>query len=144
MKKIATLCILLTITGLLACATTDRSRYREGDNAGQDVGMTVQDEKRLTEEALPQMRKDYPEAKNAELQKYIAGVGQKIVKANKLDGQPYHYTFTVVDVEDVNAFALPAGQVFVTAPLIAMASNEAELAGVVSHEIGHIMARHTA
>jgi len=144
MKKIATLCILLTMAGLLACATTDSSRYREGDNAGQDVGMTVQDEKRLTEEALPQMRKDYPEAKNAELQKYIAGVGQKIVKANKLDGQPYHYTFTVVDVEDVNAFALPAGHVFVTAPLIAMASNEAELAGVVSHEIGHIMARHTA
>lgn len=144
MKKIATLCVLLTMAGLMACATTDSSRHREGDNTGQDVAMTVEDEKRLTEEALPQMRKDYPAAQNAELQKYIDGLGQKIVKANKLDGQPYHYTFTVVDVENVNAFAMPAGQVFVTAPLIAMASNEAELAGVVSHEIGHITARHTA
>ena len=113
MKKIATLCVLLTMAGLMACATTDSSRHREGDNTGQDVAMTVEDEKRLTEEALPQMRKDYPAAQNAELQKYIDGLGQKIVKANKLDGQPYHYTFTVVDVENVNAFAMPAGQVFV-------------------------------
>ncbi len=59
-------------------------------------------------------------------------------------GNPYHYTFTVVDVADVNAFAMPAGTIFVTAPLIALASSEAELAGVVSYEIGHVVARHTA
>ncbi|MEN6622706.1 MAG: M48 family metalloprotease, partial [Smithella sp.] len=89
-------------------------------------------------------QKDYPSAKNPELQKYISNLGMKIVRANNLEGNPYHYTFTVVDVKDVNAFAMPAGTVFVTAPLIAMAENEAELAGVVSHEIGHVVARHTA
>jgi predicted Zn-dependent protease len=47
-------------------------------------------------------------------------------------------------VDYVNAFALPAGTIFVTAPLILMASNEAEMAGVIGHEIGHVTARHTA
>jgi len=87
---------------------------------------------------------DYPAAKNPELQKYISDIGMKIVRANNLEGNPYTYSFTVADVTDVNAFAMPAGTVFVTAPLIALASNEAELAGVVAHEIGHVVARHSA
>jgi predicted Zn-dependent protease len=71
-------------------------------------------------------------------------LGAKIVRANKLDGNPYRYNFTVVDVPDINAFAMPAGTIFVTRPLIAAASIEAELAGVVSHEIGHVSRRHSA
>lgn len=142
MKKNVLLVFLLFM--IVACASTNSSRYREGSNVGQETNLTVQDERRLTQEALPKMRKDYPAAKNAELQKYISDLGMKIVRANKLEGNPYNYNFTVVDVADVNAFAMPAGTVFVTAPLIAMASNEAELAGVVSHEIGHVVARHTA
>ena len=121
-----------------------QSRYREGNNIGQQTGLTVQDERRLTEEALPKMKKEYPPAKNPELQKYISNLGMKIVRANKLEGNPYHYNFTVVDVENVNAFALPAGTIFVTAPLIAMTANEAELAGVIGHEVGHVVARHAA
>ncbi len=144
MKKNTTLFILLLLALIISCAPTNSSRYREGSNVGQETGMTVQDERRLTEEALPKMIKDYPSAKNQELQKYVSSLGMKIVKANKLEGNPYHYDFTVVDVVDVNAFAMPAGKIFVTAPLIAMASNEAELAGVISHEVGHIVARHSA
>ena len=98
----------------------------------------------MTQEVLPKMRKDYPPVKNPELQRYIAGVGEKIVTANGLHGRPYRYNFAVVDVPYVNAFALPAGTIFVTAPLIQMADTEAELAGVVGHEVGHVMARHTA
>lgn len=144
MNKKICLFIILFLFAFISCAPTNASRYREGSNVGQEANLTVQDEQRLTKEALPKMLKDYPSAKNQELQKYISDLGIKIVKANKLEGNPYHYTFTVVDVADVNAFALPAGTIFVTAPLIAMASNEAELAGVVSHEIGHVVARHTA
>jgi predicted Zn-dependent protease len=144
MKKNITLFILLSLSFLISCAPTTSSRYREGSNVGQETSMTVQDERRLTEEALPKMLQDYPPAKNPELQKYVSNLGMKIVKANNLEGNPYHYDFTVVDVVDVNAFAMPAGKIFVTAPLIAMASNEAELAGVISHEVGHVVARHSA
>lgn len=144
MKNKIYLLIILSLFVVVSCAPTNATRYREGSNVGQISNLTVEDERRLTQEALPKMLKDYPAADNKALQKYISDLGMKIVKANDLEGNPYHYTFTVVDVPDVNAFAMPAGTIFVTAPLIALASNEAELAGVVAHEIGHVVARHTA
>jgi len=143
MKKTAAVFIIF-VWIFTSCASTTSSRYREGDNREQEINITVADEERLTKEAMPKMQKDYPPASNPELQKYISQLGMKIVRANGLEGNPYHYDFTVVDVKNVNAFALPAGKVFVTAPLIAMASNEAELAGVIGHEIGHVKARHAA
>lgn len=143
MRKLIALIAALTLL-CASCASTGGSRYREGDNRGQETNLTVADEERLTQEALPKMQKDYPPANNPELQRYVSQLGMKIVRANNLEGNPYHYDFTVVDVKNVNAFALPAGKVFVTVPLIAMASNEAELAGVIGHEIGHVKARHAA
>jgi predicted Zn-dependent protease len=127
-----------------ACATGKRTRYREGDNSGQQISISVEEEKRMTQEALVEMRKDYPPLKDPDLQAYVAGLGQKVVTANQLEGRPYSYNFTVVDVAYVNAFALPAGTIFVTTPLIAMADTEAELVGVIGHEIGHVKARHAA
>lgn len=130
---------------MAACSTRDTSgRYREGDNTGQDVSLTPDDEKKLTLEVLPKMQKDYPPYKDENAQKYIQALGNKIVKANGLHQNPYQYDFTLVDATMVNAFALPAGTVFVTAPLVLMTDSEAELAGVIGHEIGHIQARHTA
>jgi beta-barrel assembly-enhancing protease len=129
---------------LASCATPSQHRLREGDNSGQNTSLTVDDEIKMTNEVLPQMQKDYPPLQNNELQTYIRGLGRRIASANNLEGQPYNYNFTVVNVNYVNAFALPAGTVFVTAPLIEMAESEAELAGVIGHEIGHIKARHTA
>jgi len=128
---------------LAACATAQH-RQREGDNSGQDIPITVADERRMTKEAMVEMGKDYPPLQNAEVQLYVKGLGQRIVRTNGLDGHPYNYSFTAVGVSQVNAFALPAGTVFLTAPLIALAETEAELAGVVGHEIGHVKARHSA
>jgi predicted Zn-dependent protease len=129
---------------LAACASAPKTRYREGDNSGQETALTIADEKKMTQEVLPQMKKDYPAYKNPEAQAYISDLGQKIVKANNLAGNPYQYNFTLVDVNYVNAFALPAGEIMVTAPLLAMAETESELAGVIGHEVGHVTARHTA
>lgn len=129
---------------LLAACTTAQHRQREGDNSGQETQLTVDDERRMTKEALTEMQKDYPPVQNAELQLYVKGLGKKIVHANGLEGRPYNYNFTAVGVPQVNAFALPAGTIFVTTPLLAMAETEAELAGVIGHEIGHVKARHTA
>jgi predicted Zn-dependent protease len=129
---------------LASCATPEQTRSREGDNTGQKTEMSVEDEKRMTQEVLPDMRKQYPPLNNPYLQNYVAGIGRKLTLANGIEGNPYNYNFAVVDVNYVNAFALPAGTVFVTAPLIAMADSEAELAGVIGHEIGHVKARHTA
>lgn len=136
----------LASMGLLmaSCASSEKTRYREGDNTGQATELTVEDERRMTKEVMPQMQKDYPQLPNSELQNYVSGIGRKLASANKLEKNPYAYNFSVVDVDYVNAFALPAGTIFVTTPLIAMADSEAELAGVVGHEMGHVQARHTA
>lgn len=129
---------------LASCASAPQTRYREGRNEGQDVELTPTQERALTTEALTEMRKDYPVVQNTYLQNYVSGLGQDLVRANNLSGKPYIYNFSVVDVAYVNAFALPAGTVFVTAPLLEMADTEAELVGVIGHEVGHIQARHTA
>jgi len=137
--------LLILMTFFIACSSKKTSdRYREGDNSGQVSALTVQEEEKLTKEALAEMKKDYPPVQNKDLQDYIQRLGHKLVKANGLDHNPYTYNFTAVDSKQVNAFALPAGQVFITAPIIAMAESEAEIAGVLGHEIGHVTARHTA
>ena len=135
---------LIFLFTLSSCSKMSSSRYREGDNKGQETALTVAEERKLTAEALPQMKKEFPPADSPELQAYISRIGQKIVSANKLHSNPYTYTFTVVDSSQVNAFAMPAGAVFMTIPIIAMAESEAEIAGVLGHEIGHVTARHTA
>ncbi len=134
---------ILILILLSSCATTS-DRYREGSNQGQQAALTPAQERQMTREYLPKLEKEYPPIKDRVLQNYITRIGNKLVAANNLDGRPYRYNFTVVKAKFPNAFALPAGTIYVTAPLINMASSEAELAGVVGHEIGHVIARHSA
>lgn len=129
---------------IASCASVPKHRYREGDNSGQAVALTPLEERRMAEQVLPSMQKEYPPLRDTLLQNYVSSLGKRIVQANGLGGQPYNYSFQVVQTEQVNAFALPAGPVFITAPLLAMCDSEAELAGVIGHEIGHIKSRHTA
>ena len=77
------------------------------------------------------------------LQLYVNSVGQKLV-SNLSDKIFRHYFFKLVDSSDINAFALPGGYVYVTRGLMAMLNSEAELAGVLGHEIAHITLHHGA
>lgn len=129
---------------LAACSSVPKTRMREGDNSGQQAALTPQEERKMADEYGPQMEKEYPPLRDQFSQTYIKELGDKIVRANNIGGKPYDYRFTLVDAKMVNAFALPAGAVYITKPLLLMAENEAELAGVIGHEIGHIKARHTA
>ena len=76
------------------------------------------------------------------IQSYVNDIGQALARHSELPN--LKFTFTVLNSDVVNAFALPGGYVYVTRGLIALASNEAELAGVIAHEIGHVTARHAA
>lgn len=129
---------------LISCASGEKHRYREGRREEGEIQMTVDQEIALANEIKPQILQDYPPVRDPELQEYITNLGQKVVRANNLHNNPYKYEFTAVNAQFVNAFALPAGSVMVTTPLIAMAETEAELVGVIGHEIGHIEARHSA
>src|SRR2546430_4329575 len=76
------------------------------------------------------------------LQSYIMDLGKKLAATSERPNLPW--TFRVVDDPSVNAFAIPGGFVYVTRGILAHMTNEAELATVVGHEIGHVTARHTA
>jgi predicted Zn-dependent protease len=78
--------------------------------------------------------------KDEELRAYVTKVGNKVAAASHRPDLEYH--FTIIDSPDINAFALPAGYVYVNRGLLTFMNSEAELAAVLAHEIGHITARH--
>ena len=80
--------------------------------------------------------------KDPELTRYIDSIGQLLVKTSETPNEKF--SFVVIDSDIVNAFALPGGYIHVTRGLLALANNEAEAAGVIAHEIGHVTARHAA
>ena len=75
-----------------------------------------------------------------ELQAYVDKIGQRLAAAS--DRPDIAYTFTVIDDPNINAFALPGGFIYINRGLMAYLDNEEELAAVLSHEIGHVTARH--
>ncbi len=76
------------------------------------------------------------------LQRYVSEIGQDLARASHRPNLPW--TFTIVDSPAINAFALPGGYIYVTRGILAYLDDEAELAGVLGHEIGHVTARHAA
>ena len=82
------------------------------------------------------------EYKNAKIKNYVAKVSQRITKVTENPADSY--TVTVLNSPIVNAFALPGGYLYATRGLLALANSEAQLAGVIGHEAGHVTARHAA
>jgi predicted Zn-dependent protease len=90
-----------------------------------------------------QITRQYGIYQNKELQLYVNRIGQNLVSQLSDKVFPRYY-FRIVDSSEINAFALPGGYVYVTLGLMAMVNSEAELAGVLGHEIGHIIFHHGA
>ncbi len=76
-----------------------------------------------------------------ELAAYVTRIGRSLVENARRD--PDDFTFTVIDSPDINAFATPGGYVYINRGLLAYLDNEAEMAGVLAHEIAHITANHS-
>jgi predicted Zn-dependent protease len=126
--------------GLGACATSTVTNPVSGREE-----RTVMDERaELAQgrEAHQQVLAEYGAVADPRLQAYVNEIGQRLAKqSHRADLQ---WTFTVLDSPQVNAFALPGGFIYVTRGLMAYMDSEADLAGVVGHEIGHVTARHSA
>jgi predicted Zn-dependent protease len=94
------------------------------------------------QKAHQQVLQEYGLVKNAKLQAYVNELGQQLAKLSHRSQLQWH--FTVLDSPEINAFALPGGYVYVTRGILAYMDSEADLAGVIGHEIGHVTARHGA
>ncbi|HOS99734.1 MAG TPA: M48 family metalloprotease, partial [Acidobacteriota bacterium] len=103
--------------------------------------ISTADEIALGKQLDPEILQTYGKYSNPELDAYVAALGHKL---GALSHRPdLTYTVQVVDSDVVNAFAVPGGYVYLTRGMLSYLNDEAELAGVMSHEIGHIAARHS-
>jgi predicted Zn-dependent protease len=111
----------------------------------QHVGLTPQQEVVLGFQSAPQMAEQMGGLDpDASLQADVSAIGQRV--SQSLAGRtPYKFNFNVLaDPETVNAFALPGGPIFITRGLLRRLENEAQLAGVLGHEVGHVINRDSA
>ncbi|MCU0599117.1 MAG: M48 family metalloprotease [Desulfobacterales bacterium] len=112
----------------------------------QYIGLTTRQEIELGLQAVPEMLKAYgglhPDQK---LQKIIDAAGLSLVQNSRAKDTPWQFEFHLLkDPKTVNAFALPGGQVFITAGLYGLFSTRDQLAAVLAHEIAHVLARHSS
>ncbi|HSK87897.1 MAG TPA: M48 family metalloprotease [Anaerolineales bacterium] len=112
----------------------------------QYVNITVEQEIALGLQAAPQMAQEFGGLdENAGDQALLDEVGNQILQASPAGRSPYEFDFHLLDDDQtINAFALPGGQIFITRALYDKLRTEGELAGVLGHEIGHVVGRHSA
>jgi len=102
------------------------------------------DDVKLGKQAEAQALKELPMLNDPAVDEYVAGIGQRLVAAIPPEFQhpEFHYTFRVVNQKEINAFALPGGPMFLNRGMLEAAHNEGEVAGVMAHEMSHVMLRH--
>src|SRR3982750_3302462 len=98
----------------------------------------------LGREAAAEVRKQYPIIRDEAIAHYLTTIGDRLVAAApaELKEQVYEYSFTPVNLKEINAFALPGGPMFVHRGMFDAAAGEAEVAGVMAHELSHVLLRH--
>ena len=133
------LSFVLTVAVLLGCGApvknpvTGRAERTVLDEAGEIA---------LGRKEHQQVLQEYTALDNPRVQAYVNTLGQRLARQSHRSQLEWH--FTVLDSPEINAFALPGGYVYVTRGLMAYMESEADLAGVLGHEIGHVTARHGA
>ena len=122
--------------GLSASAAEAAKKIKPGWNLfkpAQDI--------QLGQEAAKDIEKQVEIVNAPQLTAYVAGIGKRLTDVAQ--GEEYPYSFKVVADPSINAFALPGGPIYVHTGLIAAADNEAQLAGVLAHEVSHVALRHS-
>ncbi len=135
------LCLRLISVILAVCLATPAAlEARVEPTHGFD--MFSQDEEiQLGKQSADQVRKQLPVLPDSDpVVQYVQRLGAKL--ADHAPGYKWPYNFHVVNVKEINAFALPGGSIFVNLGTIQAADNEAQLAGVMAHEISHVVQRH--
>jgi predicted Zn-dependent protease len=133
MKRSALLAVLLT-TVLLAQGPT---RLRPGFNL-----FSKEQDVQLGKESAAEVRKQMTMVKDPFLNAYVNRIGKRLANSPEARDSGYPFTFEVVADSSINAFALPGGPMFINTGLLKAVDNEAQLAGVMGHEMSHVILRH--
>ncbi len=103
-------------------------------------GITIQEEEKQSQEFMAQVREQFEIINDPIISDYINQIGDKILKV--VPPQPFNYHFYVIKENVYNAFAGPGGQIFIYSGLLEALENEDEIAGILGHEISHVVCRH--
>ena len=106
------------------------------------ASFTIEDEKKLGKEFYEKLQKGNFLLRNEQANSYLTLLGKRVLSYS--DKAPFDFQFSIIKSSAINAFATPGGYVYLNQGLINLAENEAELAGVLAHEIAHVNGRHIA
>jgi predicted Zn-dependent protease len=136
--------LLMAFFGAITYYTSDVQNPVTGER--QRVQLTPRQEISLGLQARQQMAGKYGGLYPSQnIQQYVDRVGERVVTNSSAKQAPYPFEFHLLrDAQTVNAFALPGGQIFITAGLLRRLNSEAQLAAVLGHEAGHVVGRHGA
>jgi hypothetical protein len=136
MKSLSRLVLVITLTATSVAAQTKVTPPKNKYTPQQDV--------QIGREAAKEVRQHYPIINNDGIEDYLERLGNRLVEAapRELNNPAFEYSFTAVNLKDINAFALPGGPMFINRGMIEAAQKEGEVAGVMAHELAHVLLRH--
>jgi Zn-dependent protease with chaperone function len=128
------LLVAFPVTGLLAQTAIKLPKNKFTPKQDVELGL----------EAAAEVRKQYPIIKDETIATYLSALGDRLVAVApaELKQDVYQYSFTPVNLKEINAFALPGGPMFVNRGMFDAAASEGEVVGVMAHELGHVLLRH--
>jgi predicted Zn-dependent protease len=134
--------IIIALVGVITYFSKTETNPITGEK--QRVSLSVEQEIALGLQAAPELIQEMGgEARDQKLNAYIDKVGNNILARTEAGNSPFQFEFYLLaDNKTINAFALPGGQVFITAGLYKLLKSEDQLAGILGHEIGHVINRH--
>jgi predicted Zn-dependent protease len=146
------LIIGIVMAGLAMISYYSKTQENPLTGEKQQVALTPQQEVAMGLQSAPQMAREYGGLyPNSEVQNQVKTLGRNLVSVFEEDvrqknlGNPYRFDFHVLnDTKSVNAFALPGGQIFITVALLSRLKSADQLAGILGHEIAHVVYRHSS
>ena len=116
-------------------------QVKDAKDKFDDLNVSEQEERKIGEDVSAKIRQRFGVVQSAPVHKYVTLVGATLAKQSERPALPW--TFIVLDTDGVNAFASPGGIIHITRGALGLIKSEAELAGVLAHEIGHVAHKHT-
>lgn len=144
MKGRAAIAVVIAIVSFISYLGLNQVNPVTGEK--QRIDMTPQQEVALGLQAAPQMAQQFGGLdRDATSRREVARIGKRIVDGSDAKKGPYQFEFHLLaDRKTVNAFALPGGQIFITRALLDRLDSPGQVAGVLAHEVGHVVGRHGA
>jgi Zn-dependent protease with chaperone function len=139
LRPVSARALALIVTAVVSVGTFAQTQIKVPKNK-----YTPEQDVQLGREAAAEVRKQYPIIDDPKIARYLTKLGDRLVAAAPADlNKPvYEYSFTPVNLKDINAFALPGGPMFVQRGMFDNAAAEAEVVGVMAHELSHVLLRH--